>query len=107
MSGRRELFVYYRVPAASVGTARRSVVAAQAVLRATYPGLQARLLRRRDDQPETWMETYALPDAPDGIDAALQAAIEVAAAPLLALIEGPRRIEAFDEDEHDSGDAIS
>jgi hypothetical protein len=102
----RELFVYYRVPRACVASAQAAVRAAQAALRVEHPGLVARLLRRDDDAaadpalPETWMETYAWPASPQGIDEKLQAAIEAGAAPLLALIDGMRHVEAF------AGDAV-
>ena len=100
----RELFVYYRVPRTCVADAHAAVRAAQAALRAGHPGLVARLLRRCDAAdpalPETWMETYAWPASPQGIDEKLQAAIEAGAAPLLALIDGMRHVEAF------AGDAV-
>ncbi len=98
----RELFVYYRVPPASIAAAHAAVTAAQAVLRAAHPGLVARLLRRDGDDAarpaSTWMEAYARPTAPRGVDAVLQSAIESACTPLLALIDGPRHAEAFDAD---------
>ena len=99
----RELFVYYRVPAASAAAAHAAATAAQAALRAAHPGLVARLLRRDggidgSHSSATWMETYARPAAPHGVDEALQSAIESACAPLLALIDGPRHAEAFDAD---------
>ena len=97
----RELYVYYRVPRAAATVAREAVSAAQAALRAEHPGLVARLLRRDGAAPadaQTWMETYARPACAAGVDAALQAAIDDAAAPLLAFIDGPRHVEAFDDD---------
>ena len=100
-AGGRELFVYYRVAAASAHGARAAVEALQAALRAAHPGLEARLLRRRDDGPaggvETWMETYARPGSPEGVDTALQRAIEDrAAAVLAAWVDGARHVEAFE-----------
>ena len=98
--GGRELFVYYRVAAASAYGARTAVEALQAALCAAHPGLEARLLRRRDDGPaggvETWMETYAWPGTPQGVDAALQRAIEDGAAALAAWVDGVRHVEAFE-----------
>lgn len=93
----RELFVYYRVPAADAEALARAVDAMQAGLRQGHPGLIARLLRRDDatDGPETWMETYASP-LRSGIDAALEAEIEAAARPLLPRIDGTRHLERFD-----------
>ena len=101
LTGGRELFVYYRVGAAATHGARSAVDALQAALRVAHPGLQARLLRRRDDGPagdfETWMETYARPAVPGGVDAALQRMIEEgAAAALAAWVDGPRHGEAFE-----------
>ena len=101
MTGGRELFVYYRVAAASAQGARAAVEALQAALREAHPGLEARLLRRRGDGPaggvETWMETYARPASPDGVDAALQRAIEEGAATALtAWVDGARHGEAFE-----------
>ena len=100
-AGGRELFVYYRVAAASAHGARAAVDALQAALRAAHPGLEARLLCRRGDGPaggvETWMETYARPGTPGGVDAALQQAIEEgAAAALAAWVDGARHGEAFE-----------
>lgn len=97
---RRELFVYWRVASAMAGEAHAAATALQSALRAAHPGLQARLLRRGDGPvagAETWMETYALPSSPGGVDAALQAAIEAAAAAALAVfIDGARHVEAFE-----------
>ena len=100
-AGGRELFVYYRVAAASAHGARAAVEVLQAALREAHPGLEARLLRRRGDGPaggvETWMETYARPASPDGVDAALQRAIEEGAAVALAAwVDGARHSEAFE-----------
>ena len=94
----RELFVYYGVPQGAAAAALAAVVGAQAALRAAHPGLVARLLRRSEaaTQPETWMETYALPGSIDGIDMTLQAGIEAAAAPLRRLLDGNRHVEAFE-----------
>ena len=95
---RRELFVWYRVPAERAGDARRVVAAFQAALCAQWPGLQARILVRDDGVVATWMETYArAPSDPSGagVDAAIEAAIAAAAQPLAALIDGGRHVEAF------------
>ena len=104
----RELFVYYRVPAATAAAAHAAATAAQAALRTAHPGLVARLLRRDDGidgrpSSATWMETYARPGIPSGVDEALQSAIESACTPLLALIDGPRHAEAFDADMSHAG----
>ena len=96
----RELFVYWRVVPATADKAHAAATALQSALRAAHAGLQARLLRRGDGPAggaETWMETYALPSSPGGVDATLQAAIEDAAAPALAgFIDGARHVEAFE-----------
>ena len=98
----RELFVWYRVRAERVDAAFESVRAMQRSLMAAWPGLQARLLTRADAAGvPTWMETYARATGPgsgDGIDRALEVAIESAARRLDALIEGERHSEAFDAD---------
>ena len=98
-AARRELFVYWRA-AAAAGDVRAAATALQTALRAAHPGLQARLLRRGDAAAggvDTWMEIYALPVSPGGIDAALQMAIDGAAAAALAgLIDGARHVEAFE-----------
>ena len=95
----RELFVYYRVAPATAGEAHAAATAMQSALRTAHAGLQARLLRR-DNGPadaETWMEAYALPSSLNGVDAALQATIEAAAAAALAVfIDGARHVEAFE-----------
>ncbi|HWH84623.1 MAG TPA: DUF4936 family protein [Burkholderiaceae bacterium] len=91
----RELFVYYRVREADAPAAARIAREFQARLRAQHPALLTRLLRRPQaaDGFVTWMEVYAA--APDGIDAALQAQIEIAAAALRPLLDGERHTEVF------------
>ena len=96
----RELFVYYRVRAADADAARAAVLGFQRRLRARHPELIARLLRRPGaiDGRETWMETYAADAgrAPEGVDVALQAAIEAeATAALQQWLDGPRHTEVF------------
>ena len=95
----RELFVYYRVPSADAGMALAEVSTMHSELRALFPFLRARLLRRPDesDGMQTWMETYAVDATGDaaGIDTALQAEIETRAARRLTRIEGRRHVEAF------------
>jgi hypothetical protein len=96
----RELFVWYRVDASRADAARSAVDAMQRSLAATLPGLQARLLVRRDTGSQTWMETYARPhraeDERGGIDAATEAAIAAAALSFRELIDGDRHVEAFE-----------
>jgi len=98
----RELFVYYRVRPAHAADARPAVVAMQRELRALYPGLKARLLTRdADDGVPTWMEAYAFDKvgASRGIGPDVEHAIEAHALPLLAFLEGPRHVEAFQSGE--------
>ena len=95
----RELFVWYRVDPRRADPAREAVDAMQRSLAAVCPGLQARLLVRREAAVETWMESYARPRGSGdraGIDAATEAAIAAAAESLRDLIEGDRHVEAFD-----------
>jgi hypothetical protein len=98
--GVRELFVWYRVDERRADAARAAVEAVQRSIADAIPGLQARLLVRRDANQQTWMETYARVQSSaiedDGIDAATEAAIAAAALPLSGLIEGDRHVEAFD-----------
>ncbi len=95
----RELFVYYRVRVADTAAVQAAAQAMQAQLRAQHPGLIARLMRRADVPAtnETWMETYAVDPAhaADGVNAALEAAIDRAAIALQPLLAGPRHTEVF------------
>jgi hypothetical protein len=93
----RELFIYYRVDAANAATARRAVLAMHDRLRRAHPKLEARLLIRAGDgsTPQTWMETYAVPGAADGVGADVEAWIEAEAASWSHLANGPRHAEAF------------
>mgnify|MGYP001766004705 CR=1 FL=1 len=90
----RSLFVYWKVDAAAAPAAIAQAQAAQAGLRAQWPGLEARLWRRDDTAPQvTVMETYA---AAGGIEAADQVLIEAALAQALAgLGSGARHVEVF------------
>ena len=91
----RELFIYYRATQENASVVHAQVSRMQTELRVRHPGLQARLLRRPEaaDGRHTWMETYS---SPDGIDSALQAAIETAALALAPFIDGSRHLEGFD-----------
>jgi hypothetical protein len=97
----RELFVWYRVDADRAERARAAVEAMQRSLEARFPGLHARLLIRDDEPgPQTWMETYALHEgaatSSAGIDAAMQASIEIAAAPIRPWLGSDRHGEGFE-----------
>ena len=98
--GGRELFVYYRVAAASARSARAAVDAMHTALRDAHPGLEARLLRRSGgptESAQTWMETYARPAMSAGVDAALQQAIDDSATEALAaFVDGSRHVEVFE-----------
>jgi hypothetical protein len=91
----RALYVYYRIDAASLADAVAVVRGFQSHLREVHPGLQAALLRRPGDQDGdvTLMETYAMPH---GVDEALQARIDEAAAPLARWQRGARHTEVFE-----------
>jgi uncharacterized protein DUF4936 len=92
----RELFIYYRIPAASASAALQTVLALQARLRRRHPGLNARLLRRPETtDPQTWMETYAFPLDAGGVTPEIEAEIESAAMGLAPFIAGARHIEVF------------
>jgi len=96
---RRELYVYYRVARANVQPALQTVLAFQQDLRTAHPGLAARVLRRSEERSDgvTLMEIYAFDDGRNtGIDSALRAHIEQAAAALTPLLSSPRQTEAFD-----------
>ena len=94
----RELFIYYRVRQLHRDAAQTEVRRFQAGLRAHHPALRARLLRRpaEIDGLQTWMETYALDDAPGGISKTVQAEIAHAAEALARWIDGARHIEVFE-----------
>ena len=91
----RELYVYYRVPDGAAEAAAPEVATLHAELRAAWPGLDARLLRRPEASAgqQTWMEIYTR--APAGVDPALQADIEARAARVLTCVAGPRHVEVF------------
>ena len=93
----RELFVYYRVREVDAAAARAAVLAMHEGLRVSQPGLIVRVLTRSGtgEGPQTWMETYSLPNQARGISPDLEALIESQAATWAHLVEGPRHVEAF------------
>ena len=95
----REIFIYYRLEARNAAPAEAVVTGFQASLRARFPGLATRLLRRPEaaDGVQTWMETYAADPLqhPDGVSAAMEETIEQAAEPLRQWLVGPRHAESF------------
>jgi quinol monooxygenase YgiN len=92
----RQLFIYWRVGAADLPLARRSVLELQQRLRLENAGLQASLLLRDDvanSGENTLMEIYA---SQRGIDASLQRQIEaLCEAATAAWRRGPRHVEVF------------
>ena len=91
-----ELYIYWKLAAARLPQALQATQGLQAALRQRHPGLQARLLRRRDDSgTPTLMEVYTLPG---GITPAVQQDIETQAAVHLAPLAPPaaqRQVEVF------------
>lgn len=84
----RSLYIYYRVTQAELARAVAAVQAMQAGLCARHPGLQAQVLRRVETAAAaeavagagpvvTLMEVYSVPQ---GVDGALLAEVEAAAA---------------------------
>jgi len=98
----RELYIYYRVADAHAASARAAVDAMQTRLKQAHPHLLVRLMRRAEtaDGLQTWMETYATVASgaagADGIDAALQAAINDASLDLQPWLASPRHTEIFE-----------
>ena len=79
----RRVFIYYRLAGSDLAAAGRAVLGAQQALRSRHPGLETGWMQRPElsaDGFRTVMETYAMNprEHADGIDAALQAEIEVA-----------------------------
>jgi uncharacterized protein with NRDE domain len=100
-TGRRHVFVYYRVPAAHAGAAIEAARRMQWSLRQQHAGLQAAVMRRPvpAEGTVTVMETYArdAAEAPGGVDEALQRDIDAhAALAMAAWTVGPRHAEVFD-----------
>jgi hypothetical protein len=94
-----ELFIYYRLDPLDAPAAQRAVTAFQGDLRARYPWLRARLLRRPQatDGQETWMETYSADPAMNSTGVTLEVAtqIEHVAAVLAPFLRGARHTEVF------------
>jgi Domain of unknown function (DUF4936) len=93
----RQLFIYWKTPAATVDQAQHAAAAMQGELRAAMPSLRTRLFRR-SEAPQTQvtlMETYAM----DGTDLspATQDQIAQAALSLAAWCPEGRHVEVFDE----------
>ncbi len=89
----RDLYIYYKVPAADAPALWPRVQSVQAHLAARH-GVAGQLRRRPEpkDGLQTWMEIY--PDAPDGIEALLAAAFDEAG----VAIAGQRHTEVFTDD---------
>ena len=92
-----ELYIYWRVGSVDIDAAARAVASFQHSLRLRHEGLQARLLRRVDDDPgdrATLMETYAMAG---GMSLAMQTEITVGGAQAgAAWCQGPRHVEVFE-----------
>lgn len=94
----QELFIYYRCKAGDSEALRQAALAVQARLCKSFPGLEARLLRRPalpSDETVTWMETYRF-DAVAPVAAWQQAVQQQAAAALAPWTLGPRHLEIFE-----------
>lgn len=91
----RDLYIYYKVPAARAAALWPRVQTMQAGLLARY-GVLGQLRRRPQDQDgrQTWMEIY--PAAPGDIEALLERAF--ATAGIAAEIDGVRHTEVFTDD---------
>lgn len=89
-----DLYIYYRVDAASAAELGARVAAMQSRL-STSHRVAATLRRRPGEQDgrQTWMEVY--PAIPDGFEAALAQAVGESG--LAALTDGPRHTEIFVE----------
>jgi hypothetical protein len=101
-TGRRRLFIYYRVAEPALAAACRAVQQAQQALCAQHAGLQAGLLQSPAASPtgeRTLMETYAMEAAANsaGVDETLQAVIETALRGALQpwLAPQQRHVEVF------------
>lgn len=92
---RHELYVYYRAAPSDTDALTAALGRMHGALRASHPGLSARVLRRPEprDGRCTWMEVYAAP--PDDDVDALAADIATAAEALAGWIDGPRHVEHF------------
>lgn len=101
LPGRRQLFIYYRLPPAQWPALREAALGAQSELRKCHPGLCTRLFHRDEADRLTVMEVYAMAAeaAAAGVDAALAQRIEDVMTAALApwLVGAPRHLEFFDE----------
>jgi hypothetical protein len=92
----RALFVYYHVNQTRSADAFVHVSRLQQQLRERVPGLQARLMRRSDEDPtsteQTWMEVY---EHADGIDVLSEQMLHELVSALPAGLIGPRHQESF------------
>lgn len=91
------LFIYFKLASTHATEAQQRLVAMQAGLTASHPGLVARLLARtdeRDSAEPTWMEVY---EHPHGLSKAFLADLQAAVAALPPGLIGPRHTESFSE----------
>lgn len=89
---KRNLYIYYRAPAAHAAEIQQRTAGMQKSLREDY-GIVARLLRRPEEKDgrHTWMEVYE--DVPDRFEEALEGALTRAG--LAGLTDGQRHTEIF------------
>ena len=89
---KRDLYIYYRVPAAQAAELQERAAAMQRCLREEY-GIVAELKRRPEEKDgcQTWMEVYEA--VPPGFEDALERAL--AREGLAGLIDGQRHTEIF------------
>lgn len=87
-----DIFVYYRVPVASVATLLPAVLSMQQSV-ASHCSVAVSLKRRPEEKDgcQTWMEVYS--QVPENFLSELDAA--VSAAGLMNVIDGLRHIETF------------
>ena len=87
-----ELFIYYRVNARHAIEARSKVLEWQRELGTAHPALHCRLLMRPEEREglQTWMETYAIADPAQSLDAGRAARTHRAGSPNIA-VAGRRR----------------
>jgi hypothetical protein len=94
-----EVFIYYRIAAVDERAVAGEVLKFQRSLCGRFPGLRARLLRRRDEGVDklTLMEVYAGGQS-DGLagSGGLLAAIDQAAGVIRPTVIGERHVEVFE-----------
>lgn len=95
--GPRALYVYYRVASTRSAEAFMALSEVQQTLMRRIAGLQARLMRRTDEDEglgaeQTWMEVY---EHPAGVDPLCEQTLNELVSALPAGLIGPRHVESF------------